>query len=339
MYKKYYTEEQTNWLLHNCKNYTLNELCIEFEKQFGICKNKNTLKSYLNRILNCTYKKKIHRYTTKENQWLIKNYNKYTNEQLTKLFNEKFNCNVSNGSINSHCLKTLKTNPKLIIKNRHRYTLEEDQWLINNRYNMTDKQLAIEFNKKFNCNIVHDNLAHRCVRLNIKKEKQTQHNYTEEQKIWLSNNAANFTRKKLAELFNEKFNCNIQPNTLKYYAVYKLNIKKENYDYLHSEKYTIKTHSDGQVYIKLNNLPGVKNKHINWKLLNRYIWEQHYGPIPKNYYIIFLDGDTTNCTIENLRCVSFKTFNKLTHRGWYGKNGLTLAGIKCCELEQAIKKL
>lgn len=42
----------------------------------------------------------------------------------------------------------------------------------------------------------------------------------------------------------------------------------------------------------------------NWQLLNRYVYKQHFGSIPKNHVIAFIDGDTMNCNIENLQCIS-----------------------------------
>ncbi len=44
-----------------------------------------------------------------------------------------------------------------------------------------------------------------------------------------------------------------------------------------------------------------KNK---WEFLHRHLWQKHVGPIPNGYNVIFKDGDTMNCTIENLDCIS-----------------------------------
>lgn len=41
-----------------------------------------------------------------------------------------------------------------------------------------------------------------------------------------------------------------------------------------------------------------------WKPLHRYIWKQVHGKIPKGHIIIFKDGNTMNCVIENLECIS-----------------------------------
>lgn len=54
---------------------------------------------------------------------------------------------------------------------------------------------------------------------------------------------------------------------------------------------------DGYIMIKVAE-PSV------WKLKHRVIWEKANGPIPKNYTVIFLDGDKSNTDINNLALVS-----------------------------------
>lgn len=43
-----------------------------------------------------------------------------------------------------------------------------------------------------------------------------------------------------------------------------------------------------------------------WELKHRYIYEQHYGKIPKEDIVIFLDNDKTNFDINNLKRISRK---------------------------------
>ncbi len=42
----------------------------------------------------------------------------------------------------------------------------------------------------------------------------------------------------------------------------------------------------------------------NWEFYHRYLWKEKHGEIPKGYNIIFIDGNSRNCKIENLKCVS-----------------------------------
>lgn len=50
----------------------------------------------------------------------------------------------------------------------------------------------------------------------------------------------------------------------------------------------------------------IKIADSDWRLLHRVIWEQHNGPIPDKHMIRFIDGDTMNCELSNLECVSMK---------------------------------
>ena len=49
----------------------------------------------------------------------------------------------------------------------------------------------------------------------------------------------------------------------------------------------------------------------NWEFLHRHLWKKHYGDIPQRYNVVFKDGNTLNCVIENLECISNK---ELLHR-------------------------
>jgi len=43
-----------------------------------------------------------------------------------------------------------------------------------------------------------------------------------------------------------------------------------------------------------------------WEFLHRHLWMTHHGDIPKGSNVIFRDGDTMNCVIENLECITDK---------------------------------
>ena len=42
----------------------------------------------------------------------------------------------------------------------------------------------------------------------------------------------------------------------------------------------------------------------NWEFLHRHIWKKEHGNIPTGFNIVFKDGNTLNCTLENLECIS-----------------------------------
>ena len=73
-----------------------------------------------------------------------------------------------------------------------------------------------------------------------------------------------------------------------------------------------------------------------WLLKHVVLWEKHNGPVPKGYKIIFLDGDITNITIENLAMVSNQEMlmaNRLGLR--YKDKELTEVGINIAKVAVA----
>lgn len=50
-----------------------------------------------------------------------------------------------------------------------------------------------------------------------------------------------------------------------------------------------------------------------WKFLHIYNWEKEHGPMPAGKTILFLDGNSLNCDIENLRIISRADHSRLNH--------------------------
>ncbi len=44
----------------------------------------------------------------------------------------------------------------------------------------------------------------------------------------------------------------------------------------------------------------------NWELLHRFVWKKHNGEIPKGMLVVFKDGNSLNCSIDNLELISRK---------------------------------
>ena len=65
---------------------------------------------------------------------------------------------------------------------------------------------------------------------------------------------------------------------------------------------TIRIMDDGYQWIKISDAPGRKSK--RWRACHHLLWEQHHGPIPKHFIVIFRDKNQNNITIENLECIS-----------------------------------
>ena len=89
-----------------------------------------------------------------------------------------------------------------------------------------------------------------------------------------------------------------------------------------------------------------KNGHVctriktekGWVSGAKAIWEQHYGPIPKGYQVIYLDNNSQNLDINNLYLVSYKVKYQVICSDHYktGDPELTKTLIKFYELRNAL---
>ena len=66
--------------------------------------------------------------------------------------------------------------------------------------------------------------------------------------------------------------------------------------------------TNGTIVIRLDK-SGRKYKYIkisdsNWQLYHRYLWEQAFGQIPKNSKLIFKNGDSSDCDLNNLELIT-----------------------------------
>ena len=82
----------------------------------------------------------------------------------------------------------------------------------------------------------------------------------------------------------------------------------------------------------------ISDGHDGWIPLARYVWMWHNEPIADGNVIIFLDGDSTNCHISNLSCISQKvSYQVMTN--WHYKSHnpeITKTLIKYYELRNAL---
>ena len=168
-------------------------------------------------------------------------------------------------------------------------------------------------------------------------KNSVRHVWTEEQKAYLGEITPGRHHKEIMELVNEKFGLElvvtqisraIKTNGFKTgftgqfekggipynkgkkglttanVTSFKKGQRPVNYRPLGSER----TNRDGYVEIKVAE-PNV------WKLKHRWVWEQHNGPVPKGYALIFADGDKSNIAVDNLIMVSRAQLVRLNQNG------------------------
>ena len=134
--------------------------------------------------------------------------------------------------------------------------------------------------------------------------------YTEEQIAFLEATVPGKTFSEAADLFNEKFSENKSAAQLK--ELCKRRKIRSGLDLRfrkgckRTEKIvadsaapigTAALTSNGYLKVKVSDSPAV------WKLKQIVMWENAFGEIPEGQVLIFLDGNKTNCEIENLRLI------------------------------------
>lgn len=196
---------------------------------------------------------------------------------------------------------------------RHKYTLEEEQFLKEYAPGHTYKEIRDQFNKRFEREITVNNVSSflyiRNIYTGVKK------GYTDEEKQFLKEYIPGHTYKEIECEFNRRFGKEIPRKSLRNFRQYyhlktgcissgrfKKNTKGANYRPVGSETVC----KNGYVIIKIAD-PSV------WRLKHKYIWEQAYGEIPPGYTLLFADGNPQNITLDNLRLVSRKTQIVMAH--------------------------
>ena len=194
--------------------------------------------------------------------------------------------------------------------------------------------------------------------------------YSEEQHKFLRKYIPGHSYKEIAEAFNKRFNGDMTSLRVKsYIGNHKLNtgrtgqFEKGNIPHNkgmkgvcpkgcektwykkgslpHNTKpigYERKT-KDGYTEVKIAMRPGETKSGRNFVLKHRLIWEKTYGPIPKGYKVVFLDGDKENFDIKNLALLTHNENLQLTRRDLRYENAeLTKTGILIAKAEIAVKK-
>lgn len=238
--------------------------------------------------------------------------------EMAARFNAKFGMNKSWDAL----LTTAKNHDPTFRLSKDFYSEEENEWLIDNRPIYTIKALTKEFNKMFNKNRTVNAIGMQCERLGVYSNLSLKHR--KGYKAWNSGISKEERRTHFTEETwnNSVFQPGIAVNK-KYHVgdeVIKFNGKR-NKPY---------------IYIKISENPTTPT-YKQWVAKHRYIWEQANGPIPKGYSIMFLDGDYTNCDLDNLICVPNGYLAAMNSRHWVTDDPeLNKLKVKYCELTSLI---
>lgn len=217
------------------------------------------------------------------------------------------------------------------------FTAEQDAWLINNHASYkTIRELAEQYNKVFEDKRTSDTLKTHCrCFLGLKQNRQ----FTKEQDDWLKDNSPHLSIKDTVQQFNAEFGANRTKDVLRVHVNRALKLHFLPYCRFGSgPPIGAETTMNGYVYVKTSNQRG--EFYLNWQPKHQLEWVKHYGPIPKNKVIVFLDRNHLNYNINNLYAIDGRVLRETTKKQWFFNNrDQTLAAIKWCELFYAIKEV
>ena len=132
--------------------------------------------------------------------------------------------------------------------------------------------------------------------------------YSQEEIDYLKSIFNGTPSKQIIELYNQKYNKNMTYNQL--IAFKKQYNVKSGLDVRFKAGKVINPNPPlpigHEIISYKNGLKRVRIKVAEHKYVekSRYIYEQHYGKIPEDCNIIFLDGNRDNYNIDNLKCIT-----------------------------------
>lgn len=233
----------------------------------------------------------------------------------------------------------------------NKWTTEEESWLKAHFAEYENNaRLADAFNELFHLSLTSDAIAQRCRIFGL--NRVTVHEWTDTENNYLESLYGKYPRKELYEMFCKRFNCDdVSFFGFRTHLHNSLGLRLDDRSKFNTQRCedkrvpigTKRKHS-GYWYIKVNDVKGKHGSHAaereNWKLLARYVWEQHYGKIPKGYFIVYLDGNHDNCSIENLQLVDNHTFKTMQRNHLFCENStLSKTAILAAEVISAVRTL
>lgn len=174
------------------------------------------------------------------------------------------------------------------------------------------------------------------------------HQYTEQEKQFVLDHLREYNSySDFLEVFNRIFSTRITVTSIRDLCTKRLHygIDKNSGQYKlnHRDKSvplgTIRTSANGCTYVKVSDTMTKFSGYSepDWIPLQKKIYQDAYGKIKKGEMICFLDGDHKNFNLDNLYCINRRIAIRMAQNHWWSNNrNITLAGIKCIELQIAL---
>ena len=179
------------------------------------------------------------------------------------------------------------------------------------------------------------------------------HYYTNEEKTWLIEQDPNLTYSELTDRFNKHFGTSLKKTSIQDLMCKRLKAvsRKHNMKKTQFKGEAIGYHypigaeieKAGYIWVKVNDVrfhkkQTYKEYEQNWRRKSDIVWEEAYGKLADSQFLIFLDGDKTNCDLNNLYPVTRAMHARMSQNHWHEIEDieLKLCALKCCELMSEI---
>ena len=197
------------------------------------------------------------------------------NDEITKLFNKRFNLNITESGIST--IRQRKGFLSNVSTGRSRFTEKQLNYLKEIGDSKPNKEITKLFNEKFNLDIPHHKITNLKWRNNIPSQRVYAGIYEKGMIPW-------------------------NKGLKGYMGANKTSFKKGSFSPKRVPIGTERVIQNGYAQIKVKDFAYLEN----WKGKHIIVWEEENGPVPKGHAIIFGDKDKTNFNINNLICVSRK---------------------------------
>lgn len=210
--------------------------------------------------------------------------------------------------------------------------LYNDDWIISHfMYAKSNAELHRMYQIE-NGNVDYSAFCKHLKRLDI----QTHRTYPDEVKDWIISNYSKVGSVEASRQIKDIFGLTRTPNAICHFAKsLGLKVNTQTISKINRQthlKYKIGdiVERDGYLYIKTDD--------NNWMLYHQKIYQDAYGKIPSGHIVIFLNGDCSDLSLDNLCCIPRKWNGKINGIGLKSKHPvLKKASIEWCKLCELIE--
>jgi len=232
-----------------------------------------------------------HTYTPEEIQFLEKNIKGRSFADLTGLFNRRFRLSITYNGIKTFCQRRgLKNGYKPKTSWNKTFFEKHIRFLEKTVPGRHYSESVVLFNRRFGFSLTVRQLTSLCKRLGIKTGFTGQ----------FPKGNVSFNKGKKGVYHA---GCEV--------SWFKKGQKPWTTLPLGSERVT----ADGYVEVNISEKSGPPNN--RWKGKHIMVWEKEHGPVPKGHCVIFLDGNRSNISLDNLMMVSRQVHGVMCHMDWY----------------------